>query len=86
MPTRSSRPERFAAALEQTTVAVTLGRGQLLVVDQRRIAHGRTARGPQQGLADGTRRWIMQAKATVDPAAPAHQILAGAAAGRRNDA
>ncbi|WP_406486415.1 TauD/TfdA family dioxygenase [Streptomyces sp. NBC_01563] len=83
---RTAVLERFAAALAQTTVAVTLGRGQLLVIDQRRMAHGRTALGPQQGLADGTRRWIMQAKATFDPAAPAHQVLAGAAAGRRNDA
>ncbi|WP_331737233.1 TauD/TfdA family dioxygenase (plasmid) [Streptomyces sp. NBC_00984] len=83
---RTAVLERFAAALAETTVAVTLGRGQLLVVDQRRIAHGRTALGPQQGLAEGTRRWIMQTKATFDPAAPAHQVLAGAAAGRRNDA
>ncbi|MER6103750.1 TauD/TfdA family dioxygenase [Streptomyces sp. NPDC001832] len=83
---RAAVLERFAAALAETTVALTLGRGQLLVVDQRRIAHGRTALGHQQGLADGTRRWIMQAKATFDPAAPAHQALADAAAGRRNDA
>jgi hypothetical protein len=73
---RAAVLERFAAALAQTTVAVTLGRGQMLVADQRRIAHGRTALGPQQGLADGTRRWIMQAKSTFDPAAPAHQALA----------
>ncbi|WP_331735873.1 TauD/TfdA family dioxygenase [Streptomyces sp. NBC_00057] len=85
---RTAVLERFAAALAETTVALTLGRGQLLVVDQRRTAHGRTALGHQQGLADGTRRWIMQAKATFDPAAPAHQTLnaAKAAAGRRNDA
>ncbi|MFF3129603.1 TauD/TfdA family dioxygenase [Streptomyces sp. NPDC057908] len=84
---RTAVLECFAAALE-TTVAVTLGRGQLLVVDQRRITHGRTALGHQQGLADGTRRWIMQAKATFDPAAPAHQTLnaAEAAVGRRGNA
>ncbi|WP_330481481.1 TauD/TfdA family dioxygenase [Streptomyces sp. NBC_00724] len=81
---RTAVLERFTAALEKTTVAVTLGRGQLLVVDQRRIAHGRTALGHQQGLPDGTRRWIMQAKATFDPAAPAHQTLI--AAGRRGNA
>jgi alpha-ketoglutarate-dependent taurine dioxygenase len=74
---------RFAAALAQVTVAVTLGRGQLLIADQRRIAHGRTALGSQQGLADGTRRWITQAKAMFDPAAPAHQ--APAAGRTRND-
>lgn len=66
--------ERFAAVLAQTTVAVVLERGQLLVVDQRRIAHGRSALGPQQSLIDGTRRWIIQAKATFDPAAPVHQL------------
>ncbi|MER5358559.1 TauD/TfdA family dioxygenase [Streptomyces sp. NPDC002785] len=81
---RTAVLERFAAALAETTVAVTLGRGQLLVVDQRRIAHGRTALGYQQGLADGTRRWITQAKATFDPAAPAHQTLN--AVGRRGNA
>jgi TfdA family taurine catabolism dioxygenase TauD len=67
--------ERFAAALAQTTVAVVLERGQLLIVDQRRIAHGRSALGPQQGLVDGTRRWIMQAKATFEPSAPVHQMV-----------
>lgn len=72
---RTAVLERFAAALAEATVAVTLGRGQLLIADQRRIAHGRTGLGPQQGLADGTRRWIMQAKSAFDPAAPAHQIL-----------
>jgi alpha-ketoglutarate-dependent taurine dioxygenase len=75
--------ERFAAALARTTVEVALERGQLLIVDQRRVAHGRSALGPQQGLADDTRRWIMQAKATFDPAAPAHQVSASAEA---NDA
>ena len=75
---------RFSEALAVHTVAVTLGRGQLLVVDQRRIAHGRTALGEQRGLADGTRRWIVQAKATFESAAPAHQLTARA--GRRGNA
>ncbi|MGW1189239.1 TauD/TfdA family dioxygenase [Streptomyces sp. NPDC002559] len=79
---RTAVLDRFAAALAETTVAVTLGRGQLLVVDQRRIAHGRTALGPQHGLVTGTRRWIVQAKAAFDPAAPAHQVLAGVTAGQ----
>ncbi|MFF2410773.1 hypothetical protein [Streptomyces sp. NPDC058092] len=43
---RTAVLERFAAALAETTIAVTLRRGQL-VVDQRRIAHGRTAQGHQ---------------------------------------
>lgn len=68
--------ERFAAALTRTTVAVVLERGQLLIADQRRIAHGRTELGPQQGLDDGTRRWIVQAKATFDQVAPVHQLAA----------
>ena len=70
---RTGPLERFAEALAHTTVAVTLERGQLLVLDQRRIAHGRSALGDQRGLADGTRRWIVQAKATFDPSAPAHR-------------
>jgi hypothetical protein len=74
---RAALLERFAAVLAETAVAVTLGRGQLLIADQRRVAHGRTALGPQQGLADGTRRWIMQAKSTFDPAAPAEALAAG---------
>jgi hypothetical protein len=72
--------KRFADALAITTIAVTLGRGQLLILDQRRIAHGRTALGDQRGLADGTRRLLLQAKATHDRGAPAH--LALVAAGR----
>ncbi|MGH3801598.1 MAG: TauD/TfdA family dioxygenase [Pseudonocardiaceae bacterium] len=68
---------RFAAALSTTTVRITLGRGQLLIADQRRIAHGRTALGDQAGLAEGTRRWLVQAKAAWDPAAPAQAPRAG---------
>jgi alpha-ketoglutarate-dependent taurine dioxygenase len=70
---RTAPLERFAEALAHTTVAVTLERGQMLVLDQRSIAHGRTALGDQRGLADGTRRWIVQAKATFDPSAPAYR-------------
>jgi hypothetical protein len=62
---------RFAEALETVTAVVTLGRGQLLVIDQRRIAHGRTALGDQHGLPDGTRRWLVQAKARDEVTAPA---------------
>jgi alpha-ketoglutarate-dependent taurine dioxygenase len=75
--------DRFAAALADTAVAVTLGRGQLLILDQRRIAHGRTALGCQDGWADGSRRWIVQAKITCDPAAPLSP--AGTGAGRHGD-
>jgi TfdA family taurine catabolism dioxygenase TauD len=66
--------ERFAEALATTTTAVALARGQLLVVDQQRAAHGRTALGDQHGLVDGTRRWLVQAKATHDPGAPAQLV------------
>lgn len=76
--------ERFAAALATSAAAVTLERGQLLIIDQRRTAHGRTALGRQQGLADGTRRWILQAKAAYDADAPAHRVRTSA--GRRDHA
>ncbi|WP_439678176.1 TauD/TfdA family dioxygenase [Embleya sp. MST-111070] len=67
--------ERFHATLARHTRAVTLGRGQLLVCDQTRIAHGRTALGDQTGLADGTRRVLMQTKVAYDASAPAHTLL-----------
>jgi hypothetical protein len=70
--------EHFAALLDAETVAVNLGRGQLLIVDQRRVAHGRAALGEQHGLADGTRRLIVQAKATRDAGAPAWREYADA--------
>jgi alpha-ketoglutarate-dependent taurine dioxygenase len=68
---RTGLLSRFAEALETVTVVVTLGRGQLLVLDQRRIAHGRTALGDQHGLSEGTRRWLMQAKVRGEATAPA---------------
>jgi hypothetical protein len=68
---------RFADALDTTTSTIMLGRGEVLVVDQQRIAHGRTALGDQQGVAEGTRRWLVQAKAAYDPAAPAQTTGAG---------
>jgi hypothetical protein len=63
--------ERFAAALAAHTRAVTLLRGQLLVADQQRIAHGRAPLGDQTSLAEGTRRWLVQAKVAYDRTAPA---------------
>lgn len=72
---------RFAAALSTTTQTITLGRGHLLIADQQRIAHGRTALGDQAGLAEGTRRWLVQAKVTCDSAAPAQAARAGAGGG-----
>lgn len=72
---------RFAAALSATTEMITLGRGHLLVADQQRIAHGRTALGDQAGLADGTRRWLVQAKSAFDSAAPAQAAWTGAGGG-----
>jgi hypothetical protein len=77
-PRNSSRTgvlRRFAAALDEHTLALTPGRGALLILDQQRAAHGRTALGDQARLADGTRRLIIQAKAAYDVAAPA-QVLA----------
>lgn len=62
---------RFAAALSSATQTIMLRRGQLLIADQQRIAHGRRALGDQTGLATGTRRWLVQAKTTCEPSAPA---------------
>jgi Taurine catabolism dioxygenase TauD, TfdA family len=62
---------RYAAALASHATAVALDRGCLLVLDQQRAAHGRTALGSQEDLSDGTRRLLVQAKAAFDPSAPA---------------
>lgn len=72
---------RFAVALSTTTEAITLGRGHLLIADQQRIAHGRTALGDQAGLVEGTRRWLVQAKATCELAAPAQAARVGTGGG-----
>ncbi|MGH3824635.1 MAG: TauD/TfdA family dioxygenase [Pseudonocardiaceae bacterium] len=63
--------QRFAAALSSVTQTVMLRRGQLLIADQQRIAHGRRALGDQTGLATGTRRWLVQTKTTWEPSVPA---------------
>ncbi len=68
---------RYAAALDACTTTVALDRGCLLILDQQRAAHGRTALGSQDGLPDGTRRLLLQAKAVLDPAAPAQQPAKG---------
>lgn len=72
---------RFATALSTMTQTITLGRGHLLIADQQRIAHGRTALGDQASLADGTRRWLVQAKTTCELAAPAQAARVGAGGG-----
>jgi TfdA family taurine catabolism dioxygenase TauD len=71
--------ERFASLLEVTAQRVLLRRGELLIADQRRVAHGRTALGRQDGVAPAARRLLCQAKARFDTAAPVHQILRSAA-------
>jgi hypothetical protein len=68
---------RFTDALAAHTHEVLLERGHLLIVDQQRIAHGRTALGEQTGLPDGFRRLLLQAKTAGDQAAPAQTRLAG---------
>jgi Taurine catabolism dioxygenase TauD, TfdA family len=70
---------RYAAALESCATTVALDRGCLMILDQQRAAHGRTALGSQEGLPDGTRRLLLQAKAALDPAAPAQQPAKGGA-------
>lgn len=67
--------ERFAALLEATAQRVRLRRGDLLIADQRRVAHGRTALGRQDHVAPSARRLLCQAKARFDAAAPVHQAL-----------
>ncbi len=71
--------DRFAALLQGTEQRVRLRRGELLIVDQRRVAHGRTALGLQDGIAASARRLLCQAKARFDADAPVHQVLRSAA-------
>nr|WP_232328125.1 TauD/TfdA family dioxygenase [Kibdelosporangium sp. MJ126-NF4]CEL17614.1 hypothetical protein [Kibdelosporangium sp. MJ126-NF4]CTQ91158.1 hypothetical protein [Kibdelosporangium sp. MJ126-NF4] len=69
---------RFADALTRCTHELMLHRGHLLIADQQRVAHGRTALGDQTGLPDGSRRLLQQAKAAAEPTAPVHDsMLAG---------
>ncbi|RSM34600.1 hypothetical protein DMA12_47655 [Amycolatopsis balhimycina DSM 5908] len=67
--------EHFASLLGDTAQRVRMRRGDLLIADQRRVAHGRTALGRQDGVAPSARRLLCQAKARFDAAAPAHQVL-----------
>jgi Taurine catabolism dioxygenase TauD, TfdA family len=69
---------RYAEALEAHAQMVPLERRCLLILDQQRAAHGRAALGDQAGLADGTRRLLVQAKSAFDPAAPAQACVSGA--------
>ncbi|MFE2914782.1 TauD/TfdA family dioxygenase [Kitasatospora indigofera] len=62
---------RFAQALERHTTVTHAARGQLLIIDQHRTAHGRQALGDQRPWPDGTRRLIVQAKAAFEQSAPA---------------
>lgn len=72
---------RFARALDAETRAVALGRGQLLIVDQRRIAHGRTALGDTRSAATSVRRCLLQAKVAFEATAPAQLVIAEAGVG-----
>jgi hypothetical protein len=69
---------RFAAAVEAHTLTVELGRGQLLIVDQQRIAHGRAALGSAHADGAAPRR-LQQAKIRAEVDAPG-QLLAELAA------
>ncbi|WP_029723775.1 TauD/TfdA family dioxygenase [Salinispora cortesiana] len=66
--------ERFAQALSGETRAIMLGRGQLLIADQRRVAHGRTALGDPRSAATGLRRCILQAKVAFEATATAQLV------------
>jgi len=67
-PTAALR--RFADELARTVTSLPLTRGQLLILDQQRAAHGRTALGPQGDLPPGACRCLLQAKAGPDLTAP----------------
>jgi hypothetical protein len=62
---------RFADILARHTTTLRLDRGQLLILNQHRAAHGRKALGDQSQWPDGTRRLLVQAKASFEPTAPA---------------
>ncbi|GAA4554211.1 TauD/TfdA family dioxygenase [Amycolatopsis samaneae] len=67
--------QRFAEAIDAAAVRVRLRRGELLVVDQRRAAHGRDALGPQESVEPGHRRLLCQAKVRIEVTAPVQQAL-----------
>ena len=58
--------ERFAAVARASTIDVCLESGELLIVDNNRVAHGRTPFVPR---FDGADRWLMQMK-TLDALPP----------------
>lgn len=68
---------RFADALATRAHELPLERGQLLIVDQQRVAHGRTALGDQTSLPDGNRRLLLQAKISCEQTAPAQTSSRG---------
>ncbi|MCY9787129.1 TauD/TfdA family dioxygenase [Nocardiopsis sp. EMB25] len=53
----------FGAELERVALAHVLEPGELLVVDNRRVVHGRTRFTPR---FDGTDRWLLRAMVTAD--------------------
>jgi hypothetical protein len=69
---------RFATLLESTTQRLMLERGDLLVVDQRRVAHGREQLGPQAGVPAGARRLLCQAKVRRDVPRPVREFVESA--------
>ncbi len=70
---------RFASLLETTARQALLRRGELLIADQWRVAHGRTALGRQDHVAPAARRLLCQAKVRFDADAPIHETLRCAA-------
>ncbi|MFE0023594.1 hypothetical protein [Amycolatopsis sp. NPDC059021] len=67
--------QRFATALEKTVTRVRLRHGEVLIVDQRRVAHGRDALGPQGTVAPEQRRLLCQAKVRAESAAPVRRSM-----------
>ncbi|MGH3624954.1 MAG: TauD/TfdA family dioxygenase, partial [Sciscionella sp.] len=67
--------ERFAQHLDQHVHQMMLGRGDLLIADQRRVAHGREPLGAQDGIPDARRRLLCQAKVRFEAAAPVQHLI-----------
>lgn len=58
--------ERLDEAVDRQRIEVRLGRGQMLVLDQSKCAHGRLPLGNQLSVLSGTTRYFKQAKARYD--------------------
>ena len=65
-PARQEAVERFHRALTQVSLSLFLERGDLLIADNHRIAHGRTAFNPSPRHAPGRHIMRVYAQATLN--------------------